>query len=452
MSFDSSAVRINPNYVEFDPIKVFEAISNTFEEWHSPPGKELLGLSEPRSDWHLLLESYDTFVSAATVKNVPVELVNTLWDALRSTQGKLDSKVDGVTVREIFKNELKDDPTKEQFRDACAKGFKGKGKAGGLSGNTYAIIALWPAKLADLVYDLIVKIRSNGCHPSGWQHKWLAILPKVRGEVSLCDVRPLTLLECVRKVWTSVRVKKAWWLMEKHGMLHTAQHGYRRHRSTSSITVQLINVFEEAEESATIIAASSFDYKKAFDSLARMISMLSLYRGGVPKDACEDMILIDEGAFTYIKTGHSKDHWQNAIYNSGAEGYTNLSKEHYSPFHMIRGVGQGDDKSCLTWDCFMDILIVALDKSDVDKFYVRQTDGSLAAANEKVYADDLIAISPNEKALQKKEDIVSALCLMFDININIKKLRLFLLQYGDKSGYGTKTYYSNQHVGKHRPS
>ena len=26
MSFDPSAVRINPNYVEFDPIKVFEAI------------------------------------------------------------------------------------------------------------------------------------------------------------------------------------------------------------------------------------------------------------------------------------------------------------------------------------------------------------------------------------------------------------------------------------------
>jgi len=129
MSFDPSAVRINPDYVEFDPIKVFDAISNTFEEWHSPPGKVLSGLSEPRSDWHLLLESYDTFMSAVTVKNVPVELVNTLWDALRSTQGKLDSKVDGVTVREIFKNELKDDPTKEQFRDACAKGFKGKGKA-----------------------------------------------------------------------------------------------------------------------------------------------------------------------------------------------------------------------------------------------------------------------------------------------------------------------------------
>ena len=28
---------------------------------------------------------------------------------------------------------------------------------------------------------------------------------------------------------------------------------------------------------------------------------------------------------------------------------------------------------------------------------------------------------------------MSALCLMFDININIKKLRLFLLQYGDET-------------------
>ena len=87
-----------------------------------------------------------------------MELVNTLWDALRSTQSKLDSKVDGETVREVFRNELKYDPIKEKFRDACAKGFKGKGKAGGLSGNTYAIIAMWLEKLADLVYDLIVKL------------------------------------------------------------------------------------------------------------------------------------------------------------------------------------------------------------------------------------------------------------------------------------------------------
>ena len=61
---------------------------NTFEEWHSPPGKELSGLSEPRADWHLLLESYDTFASAATVRNVPVELVNTMWDALRSVNAR----------------------------------------------------------------------------------------------------------------------------------------------------------------------------------------------------------------------------------------------------------------------------------------------------------------------------------------------------------------------------
>ena len=127
-----------------------------------------------------------------------------------------------------------------------------------------------------------------------------------------------------KKIWTSIRVSKAWWLVEKHGMLNTAQHGYRRHRSTSSATVQLINILEEAKESATKVAASSFDYKHAFDSLARIISMLSFYRIGIPKEVCEDMIMIDEGASTYVKAGYSKDYWQNKIYNSTKEGYTNI--------------------------------------------------------------------------------------------------------------------------------
>ena len=102
------------------------------------------------------------------------------------------------------------------------------------------------------------------------------------------------------------------------------------------------------------------------------------------------------------------------------------------PFLMIRGVGQGDNKSCLAWDCFMDIAALALEKADVDNFYVRREDGSLAKAIEKIFADDLIAVSPNEKLLQRKADIVSALCLMFDITINVKKLRLFVLQFGDE--------------------
>jgi hypothetical protein len=274
MFFDPSAIRTSHDHLELNPIKLFGAISDTFVDWHSPPGNVLSGLSVSRQDWHLLLDSYDEFAAAASVKNVPEEFVRVLWEALRSTQSKLESSFEGVRVRDIFHNELTNDPTKEQFREACSRASKGKGKAGGLSGNTYAIISQWPEKLTDLVYDLIVKVRSGGGHPSGWKHKWLAILPKIRGEVTLQDVRPLTLLECARKIWTSIRVSKAWWLVEKHGMLNTAQHGYRRHRSTSSATVQLINILEEAEESATKVAASSFDYKHAFDSLARTISML----------------------------------------------------------------------------------------------------------------------------------------------------------------------------------
>ena len=53
MCFDSSAIRTSHDHLELNPIKIVGAISDTFVDWHSPPGNELSGLSLNRQDWHL---------------------------------------------------------------------------------------------------------------------------------------------------------------------------------------------------------------------------------------------------------------------------------------------------------------------------------------------------------------------------------------------------------------
>ena len=75
MFFDPSAMRTSPDHLELNPLKLFGAISDNFVDWHSPPGNELSGLSVNRPDWHLLIDSYDVFAAAATVKNIPEEFV-----------------------------------------------------------------------------------------------------------------------------------------------------------------------------------------------------------------------------------------------------------------------------------------------------------------------------------------------------------------------------------------
>ena len=75
----------------------------------------------------------------------------------------------------------------------------------------------------------------------------------------------------------------------------------QKKRGTGSQSLQLIDVFEECEEAAADLGLSSWDTVKAFDSISRALAKISLYRMGVPKEVCEDIIDIDEGGSTFIR-------------------------------------------------------------------------------------------------------------------------------------------------------
>jgi hypothetical protein len=67
-------------------------------------------------------------------------------------------------------------------------------------------------------------------------------------------------------------------LWEKEGLLDNAQNAYRCGRGTENALMQVINGLEEAQECATNIMATSWDKKRAFDSLSRNAARIALYR------------------------------------------------------------------------------------------------------------------------------------------------------------------------------
>ena len=147
-------------------------------------------------------------------------------------------------------------PTIEEWRNAC-KNASG-GKACSMSGLTYSMVKGWLDEMVDRTYECIAGIKAAGEHPKHWTYKWLAPMPKKSGDdITVNDLRPLTLIEVTRKLWTSITVRKIWHVIEKHNLLHPAQHGYRRRRGTGSQSLQLIDVFEECEEAATDLGLSS---------------------------------------------------------------------------------------------------------------------------------------------------------------------------------------------------
>ena len=305
----------------------------------------------------------------------------------------------------------------------------------GMSGLTYDILRHWPDEAIELAYAAITKIKSAGSQPTHWMWKWMSPIPKVAGDNSLANIRPISLIEVLCKVWSGLRVKKIWHLVEKFGLLHSSQHGYRRKRGTDTLTIQLIDVLEQVRESASALALASWDTIRAFDSISRMLAMLGLLRMGVPVADCEDIINIDEGGSVFVKCPHSTKIWQKRISRCpNGRSYTSLDVSEAPPFTAQRGIGQGNNHSPLTYNCTEDIVLTALDDLGLDPvgtspLYSRAAENNLRAVEDPCYADDLLSRCGCLKDLQTKADVMSAMAMIFKLKFNMKKLRLFLLEF-----------------------
>ena len=412
-----------------DPKEILRYLNDKFHDWHAGPADAISGIHVQQPDWHLLCSDRSKFDELVKEYGIPAPLLDHIWKAIRAKAALLDSIVDGMTLREKMEKVISEVPTLEEFRGAVRKA-KG-GVTSGMSGLTYDILNCWPDSAIEMAYNAICKIKESGRHPTQWKWKWISPIPKVAGDNSLENIRPISLVEILRKVWTGIRVSKIWRLVEKFGLLHPSQHGYRRKRGTDTMTVQLLDILEHARESHSDLALASWDIVRAFDSISRVLAMVSLHRIGVPVSDCEDIINIDEGGQVFVKCPHSTKVWQRKISSCPrGRSYAKVGKTTAPPFSAIRGIGQGDNHSPLTWILFEDIILCAMDSMQKDPFYIQKGACSVRVASDMCYADDLLTISGRLSGLQAKADIMSALALIFKLRFNTSKLRLFLCESG----------------------
>ena len=116
----------------------------------------------------------------------------------------------------------------------------------------------------------------------------------------------------------------------------------------------------------------------------------------------------------------------------GTEGLT----EHGLSFHPERGTAQGGVDSSLVYAAFLDILLCALDIANdpANNFYMSDIDGTLQPTDPIAYVDDLVCVTGTPLGLQSIANLVSAFCIVFQIQLNSSKFRTFAVNWGnDKS-------------------
>ena len=83
------------------------------------------------------------------------------------------------------------------------------------------------------------------------------------------------------------------WLKWK--LIDPVQHAYIRRKGTSTAIPQLTNCLEAAKDFKTSIYISSWDRKRAFDSLGKLFIVRSLARLHIPQGLAGFMTSLDQG-------------------------------------------------------------------------------------------------------------------------------------------------------------
>ena len=156
--------------------------------------------------------------------------------------------------------------------------------APGPSGLTNNMTKSWPDSMVEYVHACLSKFWTSTSIPAAQKWKWLHNIPKTSGDsTKLSDLRPLMLIEVLRKHWCTHIARKIMAVLYKHQALEDAHHGYIAGRGTGTASILHINRSEDAEEKTYALHGSSFDLKKAFDSLLDAGINWSMRRLGIPK-------------------------------------------------------------------------------------------------------------------------------------------------------------------------
>jgi hypothetical protein len=280
------------------------------------------------------------------------------------------------------------------------------------------MIKTWPQTVREAVYADLRELWERREFPADWTLRWLAPIPKVP-DPTLNDLRPLSLLEALRKTWCSIFVRRIQNFWRDSGCLHKSQHGGVKDRGTESAVLEMINTLETAHENRSTLALSSWDMKRAFDSVSRPLIRWSLSRLGIPEDLTDYLIRLESNGTTVLRSPKALEA-QRRDGNLLALG-----------FHAERGTGQGDFCSSPIWSATFDPLLCALDEDQNDPLWASGKDGNPFPIKSMGYADDLFTPKASPEALQRQADIVSAYRIVTNITLSVEKFRAFLVKWGN---------------------
>ena len=371
-------------HLETDPARIDAHLAAHYQQEFAAP-------SIPQNLWGSL--SWENL--RTQFPQIPVEIISHIWTAMRSPADYQRHAVGTALSYDAVT------PSEDEFLrtlDAASKK-----SAGGPSGCTYEMLKSLPHGTKRLLYRSCCDCWRERSLPQAWKTKLLFPLAKKQGEHSIGNIRPIVLLEVVRKLWYKVIIRRVMSVLEAAGSLQPNQYGFRPGRSTADPILQFVNAMEAAPDQ---LAGSSWDIKGAFNAPPRPWLEFAMRRLGVAEDLAHHLAFLDDNDTISILTPFR-----------GASG-TGV------PFSTGRGCGQGDVVSPGLWAIFFDMTLTAVNSIKSDVYFANGLQ-ERCCVSDTAFADDLLSLGATLPVIQAKADIVAGCAIIFNFTLATQKFRTF---------------------------
>jgi hypothetical protein len=481
-TLDLSTLRGEDGCTRTTPSAVTSLCNTYFRDWFGVPSKldpAAMAIETSKTVWKELVDPPDWIIEQMDNPNgvlppihedsrIPKDLQDGLRRACRrkaTPQMETDMK---VALDEPF--------SLEEFTAAIR--HLSPDKAPGPSMVNSNMIKGWDDGMIAYVHSMMQALWEHKTIPIWWKDHVLSPLPKIAGNTELKNMRPISLFEIIRKLWTGMIVHRIQSVWTNHNILHSSQHGFRWRQGTDTALLRIIDALEDAREFGTEARMTLWDLRRAFDSVSRNFLRLAWTRLGVPAECVAWLTGLDEGGSTYVSSPHLYDNIEPRTTEEMLDSDGHFLSNSAQGFTAIRGVGQGDSSGPLCWIAVFDVLLCWVDAQDpvthpetnpeeempTDSVHTDRGSAPTPSATDNrasqdyaptpsvsdsraAYADDLADCVYSIETQRKQALWVSAFCAATGLEISIGKIVTVVLN-GPHSLHGdtleTMTIYNSQ--------
>lgn len=343
--------------------------------------------------------------------DIPTNIFYEFFKELNSANAEED-ELPALHVNAELNEIINDDITECEIYK-CIKGLK-NGKASGDD----LIINEYIKSTSRMLMPIYVKLFNIIFNTGNVPETWLVgnIIPFYKNKGEKCDpknYRPITILSCLGKLFTSVLNNRLNDFVENSLLLNENQSGFRNGYSTTDSILSLHFLFELLKLKKKKLYCAFIDFAKAFDTVWRPGLWSKLLKTSI-NGKMYDVIV---NMYSNIKS---------RVFNGC---------EHSDFFPCEVGVRQGENLSPLLFSLYV---------NDLEDFLQSKNIVGLKSISDEIeselnlflklftilYADDTVLLSESPTDLQKQLDSLNNYCNIWKLKVNVDKSKIVIFSKG----------------------